>query len=128
MSTLQELAHKIQQLEALNRNYPPDAYSFLLWALDDTIRKLPKSRHVSGQELTDGIRKYALDQFGPMARTVFDHWRIRSTLDFGRMVFDLIDLGILRKTETDTLDDFKDRYDFEEAFNGKCDFQDVKVK
>ena len=75
-----------------------------------------ESRHVSGQELCLGLRDLAIRRYGPLARTVLEHWNVRSTDDFGRIVFALIDVGILRKTDEDSLDDFVAVYDFDEAF------------
>jgi len=73
-------------------------------------------RHVSGQELLDGIRKYALQEYGPLSRTVLAQWGITTTDDFGQMVFNLVQKGILGKTEQDKIEDFKNGYDFNVAF------------
>ena len=73
-------------------------------------------RHVTGGELLDGIRKYALNEFGPMAKTVFTAWGIRACADFGQLVFNLVNKGILGKTDQDTLQDFTHGYDFDAAF------------
>ena len=73
-------------------------------------------RHVAGPELLDGVRNYALKEFGPMVVTVFSYWGIRASEDIGHMVFNLIDAGIFGKTEEDSLEDFKDVYDFQDAF------------
>ncbi len=73
-------------------------------------------RHVSGPELLDGARRYALKEFGPMVITVFDSWGIRSCEDIGNMVFNLIGAGVFGKTDQDSIEDFKNVYDFEEAF------------
>ena len=73
-------------------------------------------RHVTGPELLDGVRQYALKEFGPMVMTVFDSWGIRSCEDIGHMVFNLIGAGVFGKTEQDSIEDFKNVYDFKEAF------------
>ncbi len=101
--------------------YHRDAYHFLREALDYTQRAISKSnrgrmRHVTGQELLAGIRSYALQQYGPMALTLFHEWGIRRCEDFGELVFNLVDAGVLSKTETDSRADFANGYDFEEAF------------
>ncbi len=75
------------------------------------------NRHVSGQQLCWGLREYAIQRWGLMARAVLRRWHIHSTLDFGRIVFRLIDEGNLRKQATDTLEDFKDVYDFNTVFD-----------
>ena len=103
--------------------YPPEAFEFIQQGLGFTVEKLhgPKSapkasRHVSGQQLCEGLRDYALEQWGFLARTVLRRWNITSTVDFGRIVFALIEVGQMQKTDEDTLDDFKDVFDFRTAF------------
>lgn len=118
---------KISYTEALAQivredpRYDEQAYLFIREALDYTIQKLDKplegpGRHVSGSELLAGIRDYALQEFGPMSYRVLRHWGIHSCEDFGEMVFNLVDKGILGKTENDSRGDFQGGYDFEEAF------------
>lgn len=96
------------------------AYHFLRDALDFTIKERKKttgeSGHVTGQQLLEGIRRYALKQFGPMVPTVFDYWRITSTEDFGHMVFALVEVGLFGKTERDSIADFRGVYEFHDAF------------
>lgn len=101
--------------------YHRDAYHFLREALDHTHKAIAKAhrherRHVSGGELLEGIRQYALDQFGPMTLMVLDEWGVRVTEDFGNLVFNLVDSKFLCKTEEDSIEDFKNCYDFTEAF------------
>ncbi len=74
------------------------------------------NRHVSGRELCWSLRNYALKRWGILARTVLESWGVRSTMDFGRIVFGFIDLDMMRKQDGDTLEDFADVYDFVEAF------------
>jgi uncharacterized repeat protein (TIGR04138 family) len=114
-------AEVIDDIVRADGRYDRDAYYFVREGLDFTIRMLKKDsrgagRHVRGQELLDGLRRYALDEFGPMAKTVFDHWGIKRCEDFGEIVFHMVDKGVLGKTEQDTRDDFKGGYDFDEAF------------
>jgi uncharacterized repeat protein (TIGR04138 family) len=71
---------------------------------------------VTGQELAEGVRELALERFGPMARTVLEHWGIHDTDDVGRVVFAMVEQGILIKQEGDQPEDFADVFDFEEAF------------
>jgi len=78
--------------------------------------KLSDEAHLTGQELCEAIRVYASDLFGLMAKVVLNSWRIRVTRDFGEIVYHLIEIGEMTKSETDRLDDFNDVYDFEEAF------------
>ena len=116
--------------------FHPDAYEFLKMALRFTVHNTPRmnndesaeqsppepgvpdeSQHVTGQELLEGIRRYALEQFGLMTTWVFQHWGIDTTEDWGRMVFELIDRGEMYKTEHDQLSDFAEVYSFEHAFD-----------
>jgi uncharacterized repeat protein (TIGR04138 family) len=96
--------------------YTVDAYVFVREGLDHTVRKLEKPRHVSGQELLDGMREYALQEYGPVTKRVLSEWGINECVDFGNIVFNLVNEGLLGKTEEDSIDDFMDGYDFHEAF------------
>ncbi|QQL43924.1 Minf_1886 family protein [Sulfuriroseicoccus oceanibius] len=101
--------------------YDRDAYTFLRESLEFTLKNSSSrsgsdDRHVSGQELMEGFRDFALQEFGPMAVTVFDEWGIRTTQDIGSMVFNLVEVGAFGKTEDDKLEDFQAGYDFHETF------------
>ena len=103
--------------------YPPEAYEFVQRGLSYTVQKIhgtiadpDASRHISGQQLCDGLRDFALKQWGMLARTVLRRWGIHCTLDFGRIVFSLIDAGQMQKTDDDTLEDFRNVFDFRNAF------------
>ena len=114
-------AEALESVVASDPRYQRDGYIFLRDALDFTTKQHKKVkgvsvRHVSGPELLDGVRQYALKEFGPMVMTVFDSWGIRSCEDMGHMVFNLIGAGVFGKTEQDSIEDFKNVYDFEEAF------------
>jgi len=97
-----------------------DAYFFIREALDHTQRIVTKNkekvRHVSGQELLNGIREYATNQYGPMAQTVLEEWGVKTCEDFGELVFIMVEHSILAKTEKDSREDFKTGYDFYDAF------------
>jgi uncharacterized repeat protein (TIGR04138 family) len=100
------------------------AYDFVRLGLDHTVKELrkkdvvraDKSRHVTGPELLDGLRAYALEQFGPLAKTVLNTWGIRRCRDFGDIVFNLIEYNVFSKTENDRREDFSDIFEFDEAF------------
>lgn len=113
-----------QALEAIlqkDARYHCESYHFVREALDFTQKMVGKMkpdeiRHVSGQQLLDGIRKYALEQFGPMSLYLLHEWGLRTCEDFGEIVFNLVEQGVLKKTEKDTRADFQNGYDFQEAF------------
>ena len=116
--SFQDTVNEILKKDA---RYQADAYYFLVEALDVTVKGIRKNqpdhgRHVSGKELLEGIKEYALDEFGPLAHTVFAEWGIHSTQDFGEIVFNLVEAGRLGKTESDSREDFKNAYAFDEAF------------
>lgn len=111
--------------------YQRQAYQFVFAALRHTQELLDRGTaqdpedegaHISGPELLDGIRQLALCQFGLLTRTVFRQWGITTTDDFGRIVFELIERGEMRKTERDQLCDFFDVYDFEQVFDRNYQF------
>ena len=111
----------VEQILAKDSRYTRDAYLFVREALDYTQKVVGKEtrgaiRHVSGQELLDGIRRFALNQFGPMVVTVFEEWGVHNCRDFGEIVFNMVESGLLAKTEKDTRDDFQNGYDFTDAF------------
>ena len=104
------------------RKYHKNAYQFVFAALRHVQEKLGRDRkdqhtgHVSGRELLFGVRDLARLHFGLMTVSVFQRWGITSTEDFGKMVFELIEAGEMRKTDDDVLEDFVGVYDFNEAF------------
>lgn len=96
--------------------YKAEAYLFVREGLDHTVSKLKTPRHVSGQELLEGMREYALLEYGPMAKRVLAEWGIHECLDVGNIVFNLVNAGLLGKTDEDSIEDFMEGYDFHEAF------------
>jgi len=116
-----------------DRRYKIEAYQFVFEALSFAQKDLgmgqvrepaaeegdeddEPQRHLTGQELCEAIRVYALEQFGYMAKTVFADWGITCTGDFGEIVYNLIELQMMRKTPQDRREDFDDVYDFDTAF------------
>ena len=111
----------IEQILAKDPRYHREAYLFVREALDYTQKLISKEakgsvRHVTGQELLGGIREFALQQFGPMTLTVLEEWGVRNCQDFGELVFNMVEAGLLSKTEQDSRADFASGYDFQEAF------------
>ncbi|MFN0205259.1 MAG: Minf_1886 family protein [Planctomycetota bacterium] len=122
MSAPPDVETAIRELCTKDPRYGAGAYFFLLEALEFTMRMLKRdsnegaARHVGGRELLEGIRQYAILQFGPLAPIVFESYGIRRTEDFGALVFRLVEAGHLSRQEGDSVDDFADGYDFKEAF------------
>lgn len=97
--------------------YKEESYSFVMSALGFTQNKLNRKGHVTGKELLEGIRQLAVELYGPMARTVFEYWGIYNTMDFGHIVFNMVNVGLMGKTNQDSIDEFKDVYDFNKVFD-----------
>ena len=112
----------LETILAKDNRYLREAYQFVREGLDYTQHKMARMsgakepRHVTGRELTDGMRQYALETYGPMAKLLLDEWGIRSTEDFGEIVFNLVENNLLAKTKNDSREDFAGGFDFEEAF------------
>ena len=103
--------------------YPRDAFEFVRRGLSFTVEHVhaaltdpDASRHVSGQQLCEGLRQFALLQWGLLARTVLKRWNIRRTEDFGTIVFTLVENGDMSRTDEDLIEDFRGVYDFAAAF------------
>jgi uncharacterized repeat protein (TIGR04138 family) len=115
--TLQEIADELVV-------YSPEALTFVQEGLSYAANLVhgkpsdPKAnRHVSGQQLCEGLRAYALAKWGMMARAVLSRWGITCTMDFGRIVYTLIDAGYMSRNEQDSIEDFRNVYDFKAAFD-----------
>jgi uncharacterized repeat protein (TIGR04138 family) len=106
----------VEEIYEKDKRYKPDSYELVMQALSFTQKKMEKEGHVSGKELLEGIREFALQQYGPMTKTLLNHWGITKTADFGNIVFNMIENKLLSKTESDSIEDFKDVFDFEVAF------------
>ncbi len=100
------------------------AYVFVRDGLEHAVKELKKrdaarakiSRHVSGRELSEGLRDYALEQYGPLAKTVLNAWGIHETIHFGDIVYNLIEYNVFSKTAEDSREDFANVFDFADAF------------
>lgn len=112
----------VAEITRRDPRFAPEAFQFLREALEATLKRRKKIRkisspHVTAAELLDGFRLHALQEFGPMARTVLDYWGVRSCEDIGEMVWALIEAGALGSSESDSPEDFRHGFDFEEAFD-----------
>ncbi|MCP3916399.1 MAG: hypothetical protein GY711_12650 [bacterium] len=102
--------------------YKLEAYQFLFDSLDQAVRLAGRDkaegneRHVTGQELLAGMREHALNLFGPLAAQVWRSWGVHETLDWGKIVFLLVEAKLLNRQEEDTIEDFRDGFDFDTAF------------
>ena len=124
----------VAQILKEDSRYAPEAYHFIRESLDFTTRLLKKptegpGRHVTAAELLEGIRQYALKEYGPLAMTVLQSWGIGQCADFGQIVFNLVNKKFLGKTDDDSARDFDHGFDFATAFrapfriNAECRMQ-----
>jgi uncharacterized repeat protein (TIGR04138 family) len=134
MATLKD--KKILDIIRSDGRYPVEAFVFLLnegWpralrqAYGDEPAPAPAPtgkppRHVSGREICLALRDLAIEKWGLMAETVLNHWNIHQTIDFGNMVYLLIQHNVMHKTDEDSLEDFRDVYSFREAFASPASF------
>ncbi|MFA6568162.1 MAG: Minf_1886 family protein [Victivallales bacterium] len=111
----------VRQIVKGDPRYAPEAYEFVSKAVVFTMLNLDRDKspnhHVSGQELLDGFRRYAIQEFGPMAGEIMKTWGLSGSIDVGNVVFNLVNRKLLGKTENDSLADFKNGFDFEKAFS-----------
>ena len=116
MSDFTTLEAAFQKIGQRDGRYHERGYLFVLAALEYAQSRLPARRHLSGGELAWACRDFALEQFGLLAPTVLAHWGIGSTADIGRIVFLLIDVGLLARQPSDRPEDFDRVYEFADVF------------
>jgi uncharacterized repeat protein (TIGR04138 family) len=117
--------HPLAELLRRDRRYHRNAYFFIFEALrfaqeqmglgQPTVSDDPdleEQRHVTGQQLCEAIRRYAVEQYGMLAKNVLNDWGVHTTGDFGEIVFNLIDIGQMKKTDSDRREDFENVFDF----------------
>ncbi len=108
---MSSFSETVDSIVAAFPDYPSEAYHFIRNGLDFTVKRLHSDaagppRHVSGRQLAEGLRDYALQEFGPMASFTLASWNLRSTEDFGVIVYKLIDAGLLAQSPDDSIEDF----------------------
>ena len=123
---------KLYEVIKADGRYPPDAFAFLQVGLARAVGEVygdsaeadeDKPHHVSGRQLCNALRDEGKDRWGMLARTVLNKWNIHETLDFGKMVYLLVENDLMQKTEKDSVEDFRDVYGFDEAFGAEEIFE-----
>jgi len=120
----QDINEIINLIRKEDPRFDRQAYAFVRDGLEHAVKELKKrdasraklSRHVTGRELSHGLREYALEQYGPLAKTVLNAWGIQETINFGDIVYNLIEYNVFSKTESDSKEDFLEVFTFDEAF------------
>jgi len=123
MSDVATLDAALAEIRRRDGKFNERAYVFVLAALEFAQTRLPARRHLSGVELAWACRDFALEQFGMLASAVLTHWGLRTTDDFGQIVFMLIDVGLLASQPTDRLEDFERVYEFAEVFKAGAGYR-----
>jgi len=116
MTDTMDLLHAIRKLADRRGVFRPEAYFFVLEALENAMGDMEERGHITGEDLLSWIRDLGRDRYGVMAGDVFNAWGVHATVDFGRIVFHLVEEGLLRKRDEDSLSDFLDKFDFQDAF------------
>ena len=122
MSDANAMKEKLRKVALADARYSPEAFYFLFEALELAVRSAGKeteqgaARHVTGQQVLAALREHALATFGPLAAQVWRAWGVRETLDWGRLVFLLVENEMLKRQEDDRLEDFAAGFDFDRAF------------
>ena len=116
--TLPEIADELGTYDVDALRFVQEGLSFAVQKFHGKQTDPDTNRHISGQQLCEGLREYALARWGLMARAVLGRWGITATLDFGKIVYALIDASYMSRTEQDSIEDFRNVYDFKAAFDG----------
>ena len=125
MTELRFAGDLLERIRARGDRYDERAYLFLLASIEYLQTRLPERRHVGGPELTLACRDFALEQYGLLAKTVLEHWGMRETEDFGRIVYALVEVGLLVTQPGDKVEDFQGVFAFEQAFDDAYIWQGI---
>ncbi len=111
----------VEKIITRDPRFSEEAYEFISDAVIYTTHQIEehgeKKRHITGQELLEGIKDFAITQFGPMAKDVLENWGIHDSLSIGHIVFNMVDHQLLGSTEDDSIDDFKNGFNFQTEFS-----------
>ena len=117
------MKEKLEKISEEDGRYSPEAIKFVYEGLGYTVREIAdEPRHVSGQTLSNGLMKLAIEKWGRLAYLVLNSWNLRTTRDFGEIVFLMIEHKWMSATETDSIDDFDNVFDFNTVFKKQFKF------
>jgi len=126
VSLFRELSRSMAVIRGIVRaddRYRVEIYRFVQDAFAHAVARLGQQRGLTGGELLEGFRCLALERYGPTARLVLEHWGVRTTEDIGHVVMNMVAAGLMRKSDQDTIEDFKDVFDFREEFEDKFSYR-----
>ncbi|MBT3380141.1 MAG: hypothetical protein HN742_15435 [Lentisphaerae bacterium] len=122
MNSEEHYRERLQKVIDKDPRYPAVAYDFVRAGVSFTGERLREEGeiserfHITGQQLLEGLRDLALNEFGPLAYDVLAEWNVTRTGDFGNLVFNLVESNLLGASEDDSPEDFADGYSFPDAF------------
>lgn len=117
MISKEDYRNRIAQILDEDSRYQREVYNFLVMAINYSVSVLIRSESVTAKELLEGIRVYGLERFGPMTKTVMEHWGINSCRDFGEAILNLIKKGVILGPLDNVVEEFDaESFDFIEAF------------
>ena len=117
-----QMSDALRKLALQDGRYSPEAFRFLYESLEQALILAGRAhaegvdRHVTGREVLLGMRACATLQFGPLAAHVWRSWGVKESLDWGHIVFLLVEHKLLKRQEGDKLEDFAENFDFDEVF------------
>ncbi|HZN98899.1 MAG TPA: Minf_1886 family protein [Gemmatimonadales bacterium] len=126
MNELQLAEDIMSRIRARGGQYHERAYLFLLATIEFLQTRLEVRRHVTGAELAWACRDFAQQQFGLLAPVVLGHWGINRTEDFGRIVYTLVEAGLLVTQPGDSESDFEGVYQFADVFGDSYEWQGLR--
>lgn len=126
MNDLQFADDVLARIRARGGQFHERGYLFILGTIEFLQTSLEARRHVTGAELAWACRDFARKQFGLLAPVVLAHWGITCTGDIGRIVFTLVDVGLLVTQPGDTESDFEAVYQFADAFGDSYEWQGLR--
>jgi len=122
MTATLSLEDKLEEIAVQDGRFHASAYRFIFDSLDYILVHMGRynrpigDRHISVDQLLDGLKAYAIEQFGPLSRLVLESWGVYRTEDIGEIVFNLVEGGLLNKQDCDLKEDFTDGFDFRKEF------------
>jgi uncharacterized repeat protein (TIGR04138 family) len=113
----------LEQIAEEDGRYSPQAVKFIYEGLGYTVKNIVnEQRHVNGQTLCNGLKKLAIEKWGRLALLVLNNWNIKTTRDFGEIVYLMIENSWMSAQPTDSIEDFDDIYDFKTVFKDQFEF------
>lgn len=117
------MRESFEQIAKEDGRYSTGAIRFVYEGLGYTVKKVAdQPMHVSGEVLCEGLRKLALERWGRLAMLVLNSWGIKTSRDFGEIVYNLIKHKWMSAQPTDSIDDFDNVFDFKTVFKDQFEF------